>query len=542
MIRGRYLPPFGIAQKVQCFDWIVYSLFAVDVALSDRSYFSLLALTIHLGFIMTPSFPWRFSALLAVFPIAAFAEDPPIVDITWAGSQNGDITNINSWTSAAEDWEASFPDFIGRASVGSGSGPYTVTLTADFTAQILQNSVTKSGANLPVVTFLMDGNTMNLTATGTVNNASVYLYSFNATSASDKGFVFDNGFVNAHNVALRGSSGGDGPTLVLQNGTHWTNAGSVTFPTTVYTGLVEVMSGSTFTATGSGVVVNLGSSTGSTTTLRVSGEDSAFNARTPEETPNANRRTVTVGGQFTAHNYLYVADQAEFTADQVNVGGSTGNLDRNPAGSVFVDGAGTTFEAKWVNVGGARANVTDVVAGRGDAFFTVSDGASAEIEFLQSLYKPAGTVGDVEYDATFGRVILDNGSLTLTGDSILQANTLLHIHLYANNQAAALTSTSTFTITNAILGLEIEDSFSATLGDKIALIDYTTLTGQFAGYDEGDEFSIGGYSFQFTYNLDGQNVVGLTVIPEPRAYALLFAAVVLGVVFIRRRKQSAGSA
>lgn len=468
------------------------------------------------------------------------AEDPPFVDLTWAGSQNGDITNINSWTSAAPDWEDSFPDFIGRASVGSGTGPYTVTLSQDFTAQILQNSVSRSGTNLPVVTFLMNGHTMNLTSTGTgADNGSVYLYSFNSAGGSDKGFIFDNGIVNAQSVSLRGSSGGEGPTVVLRNGTQWTNAGIVHFPTTVLSGRVEVLSGSTFTATGSGVVFNLSGATNNTNTLVVSGEDSAFTARTAAATPDANRRTVSVSSGFNAHNYLFVENAASFSADQVNVGGGASQAERNSQGTVLIDGEGTTFEAKWVNLGASRSNVTSGLVGRGDAWFTVSDGATAEVEFLQALYKPAGTNNSIDYDATLGRVILNDGTLLLTGNSTFQANTLLEIYLHSPAQAAALTSTADLTVTGANFSLQLDGSFAASVGEMIALIDYTNLIGEFAGYEEGDIFSVGGYTFEFTYSLDGQSVVGLTVIPEPRVYALLFAAVVLGFVAVRRRRSAA---
>lgn len=483
----------------------------------------------------------RFSALSMAFGLALCsgllslrAEDPPLVDLTWAGAQNGDITNINSWTSAAPDWEASFPGFINRASVGSGSGGYTVTLSQNFSAQILENGVLKSGEDLPVVTFLLNGNTMNLNSTGTLNNASVYLYAYNASVASDKGFAFENGTVNAHNIALRGSSGGQGPTLVLRSGTLWTSSGSISFPTSVATGRVDVLSGSTYTATGPGVVYSASGVVNNTNTLSVSGENSAFTARTGAATPDVDRRTVNVNSGFDAHNYLYVENQASFSADQLNVGGGT-VLERNAQGTVLVDGSGSSFEAKWVNLGASRNSVTAGLAARGDAWFTVSNGATAEIELLQVFYKPAGTNNSIDYDATLGRVILDDGTLSLTGNSTFHANTLLQIYLHSPAQAAALTSTADLTVTGADFSVLLDDSFVATAGEKIALINYSNLIGQFAGYDEGDEFTVGGYTFEFTYSLDGANVVGLTVIPEPRVYALLFAAAVLGVALVRRR-------
>lgn len=471
----------------------------------------------------------------ACFSVSLFADDPPIVDITWAGSQNGDITDISNWTSATPDWEDSFPDFIGTATVGSGVGPYTVTMLGDFTAMQVQNGVSGSGSNLPVITFLMNGYTMNLTSTAASSaDASVYLYAYNDAAASLKGYVFDNGIVCANSIWLRGSSGGQGPTLVLQNGTQWFNAGVLTNSNTA-SSQVEIFSGSVFTATGSGVIYSATGGNGNTNTLRVSGAGSTFVARTDDDTPNDDRRTVNISSNASsAHNYLYVQNGASFSADQVNVGGGHTQLDRNSIGTVLVEGSGTTFEAKWVNLGASRTNVTAGLSGRADAWLVVGDGAEAEIEFLQVLYKAAGET----YNATRGRVLLDGGTLLLTGNSVFQANTELKIYLYSPDQDVALTSETDLTISGAKLLFELDDTFEATAGQTISLIDYASLTGEFADLVEGQLITVEGYTFEFTYNLGGASIVGLTVVPEPRVYALIVAVASLGIVALRRRRKA----
>lgn len=91
--------------------------------------------------------------------------------------------------------------------------------------------------------------------------------------------------------------------------------------------------------------------------------------------------------------------------------------------------------------------------------------------------------------------------------------------------------------------LELESGFTLAEGDEFEIIDLAgTLTGQFAGLDEGAQIDLGtGLPLQISYfGGDGNDVV-LTAIPEPNAIVLVLATVVgSGVLLPRARRRDTG--
>lgn len=122
---------------------------------------------------------------------------------------------------------------------------------------------------------------------------------------------------------------------------------------------------------------------------------------------------------------------------------------------------------------------------------------------------------------------------------ILDAGSELIYWLYSGDYDPGIDVAGSFEIDNAALTINLGDGFSAEAGEEFFLIKRpTTYSGIFDGLAEGATLSIDDYTFEIGYAMgDGSDMIGLTVVPEPRIAAAMAAAVVGLVVMFRRRRR-----
>lgn len=140
---------------------------------------------------------------------------------------------------------------------------------------------------------------------------------------------------------------------------------------------------------------------------------------------------------------------------------------------------------------------------------------------------------------------IDRGYLTVTEGTSREArrfseNSELIYWLYSGETDARINITGPLEIENATLSIELDDDFSAALGEEFLLIGYgTTLDGTFAGLAQNTVFSVDDYYFQISYDfLDASNdeFIALTVVPEPGSVGLLLLAGMAGLMRRNRRR------
>lgn len=191
--------------------------------------------------------------------------------------------------------------------------------------------------------------------------------------------------------------------------------------------------------------------------------------------------------------------------------GTNFSLVKDGTGTLALNGISTFTNTTTVSAGILRG--TGTVAGD----LTIGNGA-----FLQ-----AGDGGIGTFTAG-GVANFQNGS-TFTFE--LNTTAATYDQLIANG----LTIGSTASITFSDLG-----GSAWGIGTKITIIDNTSgsaISGIFAGYAEGYEFTLGANLFKTTYLGGNGNDFALEVVPEPSTIALLVAG--LGAVaLLRRRRQS----
>ncbi|MDQ3117577.1 MAG: autotransporter-associated beta strand repeat-containing protein [Verrucomicrobiota bacterium] len=183
------------------------------------------------------------------------------------------------------------------------------------------------------------------------------------------------------------------------------------------------------------------------------------------------------------------------------------------AGTLLVVGNTPTGSAVTVS------NAQTVLGGTGTVGGTVSVGPLATIN--AGLSGPAGTALAVGN--------LTTGALSLSGA----------LHTDAAGTAAAnwdkITAPGTFTINStATFDVSIPSGLIFAANTTYVLVDATTLSGTFTGFDEGSLYTTNGYTFTVHYDIDGGNF-DLISVPEPSTWALLGWSLAL-VGFTQRRR------
>jgi hypothetical protein len=115
----------------------------------------------------------------------------------------------------------------------------------------------------------------------------------------------------------------------------------------------------------------------------------------------------------------------------------------------------------------------------------------------------------------------------------------LEMVLHSGEFAPLITTRNITIISGLLLDISAENGFTADVNDTFQLLAYGGggLTGTFAGLTEGDTITVGGYDFQLSYGIGGDDFISLnvTAIPEPSTTAAIFGALALLLVMVRRK-------
>lgn len=154
--------------------------------------------------------------------------------------------------------------------------------------------------------------------------------------------------------------------------------------------------------------------------------------------------------------------------------------------------------------------------------------------------RSGGRVEASNYQAVSGSVFtMDGGSFQANAWNA-DADSVFQLTLHTGQFDAPIILGDEFlgggdaTITDSLFELSLEAGFSADLEDVFEVMHYFgDLTGTFAGLSEGDVLTANGYEFQIGYGSGNNDMITLTVIPEPGAVAMLLLAA--GLLGLRRR-------
>lgn len=441
-------------------------------------------------------------ACSAVFFLSPRAESQALPVVDWIGG-DGNFGVGTNWSTGE------VPDDTERA-VFNPVGPITVTLDQDREVASIQTFGSRSGEVESDVIFDLNSYHLQLTATGVrLGDRS---FTMRGAASIQRSFTFENGTVTANQVFLQ-AVGIELPIhLRLRSGVTMNMGGTL-----------EVIS-SNISVLGESVL-NLGSDqlrASGTANLQVTGAGSKIQSSGSVTHYLGTTAGATTAGQAT----LKILEGASADLGRLNLGRDSTSSGNNSAGEalLLVDGTGTSFKAAQLNIaGGVNSQGINVIASSGDSFATFTNGATAQIELLRNFEN--------------GTLEIDDATVTVgAGGATLYAGSNLNLVIHSEE---AMFITQALTITDSILNLSFADDFEPLIGQQIMLIEYTSLTGLFDGINQGGNLLIGETLVSFDYGSGTNDWISITVIPEPKTAAALFAiAGLLTVVFLRRRRRS----
>jgi len=381
--------------------------------------------------------------------------------------------------------------------------PFTIDFDGDASVARLFLGETSNGQNTttPVqATLDLDGNTLGITGVESVGLA------FGSTNLSgDLSLTIKGGTVEALNLRISGTKDTVSTSYLYIRG-----SGAV-LNTRVIAG-----GGNSFMGSNSPAEVHIiegGSyitgSTGERTTVggagTADGNGKLFIQGAGSSCDGEYVTDVAWGG--TGH--LEVTAGGSFTETTFNMAGAD-----NAAGTALISGPGSSFTAAQVNLG-ARAHFPGVDGGSGTnrvATLTIADGATA----TTSLLNLRGIQSTLALDGSTMEVTGNNNATLSDSAAFFDAGATLRKTLDTQPATpAALTVADRLHITDAVLAIQLSETFSAAVNDVFIVADYGALTGTFAGLSQNATLSVSDYAFQIDYGSGINDAIRLTVTGIP---------------------------
>lgn len=201
---------------------------------------------------------------------------------------------------------------------------------------------------------------------------------------------------------------------------------------------------------------------------------------------------------------------------------ASGNVITGP-GNLVKEGAGILL----LNATNTYAGSTNVNAGTLGGTGTLS-GTGVNINSTATL-----AAGDPVDNSGVGELHFGGTDLNLNDSSTW----LVDVVMTTTGNADQLEGMDAFTIgASALLSLNFTGTY--TWGNSYTLASYSSLSGRFSAYDDGDDqyvFHAGGGQWMLDYR--NGNSITLTAIPEPEAWLPALLILALGSLFFRRRRQ-----
>ncbi len=451
---------------------------------------------------------------------------------TWSGAGSDTLfSNEDNWTSV----EPGIPGTADLAQFNS-AGAVTVTFDDDQTTNELRILGTMDDDVAPSVLFDLGGFTYTATAGGATQIMRP------SGGNSPRTLILQNGELSLGGSNYWGHDGNSGAAnngavvvrvqddatlrLTAANYLRWLNNAGNTITVDFF-----VENGGRIVASDNVFDIGGNASGHGSASLSIIGPGSSF-----EAVGGIDRNVVSVGGG--GDGTLSITEGASLTSDRaVNVAfGSASNGLLTVSGG-HLDEVESTFTPSSITgnqfyIGGGRSRdrSADQPRAGGEGVAEFLDGGTGQFTTLINYHNSVAN--------TKGTLRIDGGFVNITGTGTFEQGSLVELGLRSVSQDLLMTANNL--LLDSTLQLLIDGEFSAALNDSIFLIEYTSLTGTFNGLAEGATIHQGGYSFSVHYAMgEDENIIGLTVIPEPHAFAALFGILCLSVCCLRRARNRA---
>lgn len=454
---------------------------------------------------------------------------------TWTGGGGA-----NTLFSNPENWGETedYPEG-GDTAVFQWSGNQTVTFDDNETTTHVQFLGTMDGSTPPTLTLDLSSFTYNTTTSIATN------IFFPSGANTPRTLQVQNGTLTIGGTqwwghgGAGGSGGGEVVVRVQQGATmnvaatylSWRNSTEASISTSFVVEDGGILNGSGLFAVGNGAD-HIGN-------VVVDGSGSELNLTGARN--NQNRFYI---GSGSANGNVTISDGGKIETNiEVGIGNgvrSVGNL--TVTGGLFDEVESEFTPSRIIGndmyIGGASpvgAGSTPQASGMGHASFL--DGGTGQFITLRSYFNADAYFDDDldEWVDTRGTLTIDAGHVAVTGTATLFAGSVTELGVRTVAQDVLMTVNNL--ILDSTLQLLIAGDFVAAMNDEIHLIQYTSLTGTFAGLSEGATIHHDGHSFTIHYEMGtGGDIIGLTVIPEPATVTLL-AGMLAALLLLQRRKR-----
>lgn len=469
------------------------------------------------------------------FALALSAASLHATVYTWTGG--GDDTLFSN----PENWgqEAAYPG-EGDTAIFDWTGNQTVTFDGNQTTAAIRFLGTKDGSTLPTLTLDLGGHTYVASST---NSTNIF---FPSGSNSPRTVILQNGVMTigggqyyAHG-GVAGANDGEiivriqqGATLNLSSSTYitWAGGGGSNL-----TGTFIVENGGTVN---SGALLSVGNTTGPTGNIVVTGPGSIWNVNGTRS--NWNKFRI---GYGSSTGNVTISEGGRIDAVlEIGIGVGVRGIGTLTVTSGYFDEVESLFTSSHIKgndiyIGGGSPDGSQTPVANGMGYASFIDGGTGEFTTLRSFFNENAYFDEDlgEWINTWGTLTINGGHVTVTGTATLDAGSVTELGINSIDQNLLMTVNNF--VLDSTLQLIIDGNFIATADDEIHLIQYTSLTGTFAGLSEGATIHQDGYSFTIHYGmgLDG-NIIGLTFVPEPGiASALVGALAALLAIRFRKRR------
>jgi len=486
---------------------------------------------------------------------------------------------VATWTDTAGNWSSAANWSTNPVVPNNGGGTtYAVKISApgSVVAMDVLTTIDRFDLGTPNTLTINSGNTLNL-ASGTSNNYGTLinygnLANGNATTPSaaitnygtlinyggigglEAGPITNYGtFVNSGNLSLElFSSGFSSGGILINSGT--IHAGLFAIPMSIggiaiNTGTIDCIDG---VLSFSGVVINSGSGLirSQLQTLMSGTIDNSAMISLFSFTSSTNSGTINNTGTIGLDAILF---NGSFTnSGTINNSGalSNGSLD----GAAFIN-SGSLNNSGTVNNSGFFTNSGRVTISSSGLFTTITDytqaGGSTVVDGTLAVAAPGnsgGTIVNIQGGTLSGTGTINGnvlmagtmmpgdapGTLTIIGNYEQTGTGMFKELMSPYAQAFLDVSGNVVLDPGATLDINLLGGFNP-LGDTISIMDFSTLSGQFAN---GSSFLDDGFLWDITYRQHEIDVTAVEAVPEPSSTLLLSLGFIVLGTLVKRKKMA----